>query len=67
MDVILGDGNIAIGSYDGYLYFLSPEGDLVAKYNTGEKIFASPAVLNGNVLVYATVKGSIHFLSIERL
>ena len=46
------DGTVYVGSYDGYLYAVSPGGSLMWKFQTGSSVESSPAIgLDGTVYV----------------
>lgn len=38
------DGTIYVGSHDGYLYAINPEGTKEWRFNTDNKIYSSPAI-----------------------
>jgi outer membrane protein assembly factor BamB len=56
------DGKVVVGSWDGFVYFLSPNGKLKAKFETGNMIFSSPAIMNdGTVIIRAN--NVVYFLN----
>ncbi len=54
---------LVVGSYDGWLYCLSPEGRLLWKYETGDRLHATPAVIDGQVLI-AGCDGQLHVVKL---
>ena len=41
---IAADGTIYLGSFDGYLYAIRPDGSLKWRYKTGDRVYSSPAI-----------------------
>lgn len=54
---------LVVGSYDGWLYCLSPDGRLLWKYETGDRLHATPAVIDGQVLI-AGCDGQLHVVKL---
>jgi len=47
---IAGDGTIYIGSFDGYLYAIRPDGSLKWRYKTGDRTYSSPAIADDGTI-----------------
>lgn len=46
------DGTIYIGSYDGYIYAINPDGTLKWKYATGRSIYSSSPAIGSSGTIY---------------
>jgi len=57
------DGTIYIGSYDGYLYAVRPQGILRWRYQTGALIQSSPAVAADGTVYFGSDDGYIYAVS----
>ncbi len=65
--MILPSGNVAIGSYDGYFYILSPDAKLVAKSQNYGPITSNPNMSDENTIVVGTEGGLVLFLDARTL
>jgi len=63
---ILSDSSVAIGSYDGYIYFFDPDGQLEKKIRPGcGSMFTSIIELSTRLLVFGTNKKGVIFFNRE--
>lgn len=65
--MILPNGNVGIGSEDGYFYLLSPDGKLIAKSQNYSQFTSSPNMADENTIVAATNGGYVLFLDARTL
>ncbi|MBA3849088.1 MAG: hypothetical protein C0502_03730 [Opitutus sp.] len=59
--LVLSDGSVMIGCYDGYLYHLETNGSLRRSYATGRRIRSSPAV-SGTRVFFGSNDGKVYAL-----
>jgi len=59
---IISNGNIFVGSNDGYLYALSKTGELKWKFNAKTSVEASPLYLDGNIY-FGSLEGNFYCLN----
>lgn len=57
------DGTIYIGGYDGYLYAITPSGDLKWTFETGDSIPASVAIGADDTIYIASKDGYLYAIS----
>ena len=48
-DIILYDDKLYFGAYDGYLYTLDLDGNVIWKFKTGDKIYSAPTIKDDTV------------------
>ena len=60
--VQLADGTVVVGSWDNYVYFLSPDGTLKARYQTGGAVSSSPVQLADGTVVVGSDDKHVYFL-----
>lgn len=56
------DGTMYIGTYDGFVYSLSPSGQVKWKFQTNGRIHASPSISNDGTIYVANLNGYLYAL-----
>ena len=61
----LADGNLVFGSNQSFLYFISPNGTMITKYDLGGRALKSPVVLSDGTIVVGAMNGIVYFLAFD--
>ena len=52
-----------VGSHDGYVYFLRPDGTEKAKFKTGGRVHSSPTIAKDGTVVVGSYDRYVYFLT----
>jgi outer membrane protein assembly factor BamB len=59
------DGSIYVGSYDGHVYALNPDGSLKWSYKTNDAIISSPAIGSDGTIYIGSYDGHVYALDTD--
>ena len=59
------DGTIYMGSDDGYVYAINPNGTLRERHGTTDAIYSSPSISETGMLYFGTDDGFINALDVS--